>query len=556
MHDLDLDGQNEPSKGLILIVDDNHDNLRFLAGILFEQGYAVRTVSNGSRALFAVQAELPDLILLDIMMPGMSGYEVCAQLKAKVESRDIPIIFISALHEVQEKVKGFTCGGVDYITKPFQIEEVVARVATHLTLRRLQQQLQENNAQLQQEIEERTRVQEELTRYKQHLEVLVDQRTMELQQRNDQLHEKHLELERSHAALQKAKDEADAAHRLADAANQAKSEFIANISHELRTPLNGVLGFAQVLQEDATLTPRQRRAIEMILQSGEQLLMIINDLIDLSTIEWNQLLLNPKEFYLQQFLKRLTRLFILRAEQQGITFEYSYDPAIPTKLYGDESRIRQILLNLLGNAFKFTSKGRVAFSVSLVPDAERKPGMQTLRFRVEDTGIGIPADQLEQIFAAFHQIGEKRLAQTKGIGLGLTVSQRLAWMMQTELCVHSTLGQGSVFWFDLEIPASTVTEPQKYLSEQAIIETITATQPSPLVPPPLSLLLELQELADLGDVITLRAQAHKLLNDSQECTAFAQTLVHLADTLQIRELQIFLRHYVKESSASSPSNPT
>jgi signal transduction histidine kinase len=541
------------SKGLILIVDDNHANLRFLAGILFEQGYAVRTVSTGARALFAVQAEPPDLILLDIMMPNMSGYEVCERLKTQEASRDIPIIFISALHEVQEKVKGFTFGGVDYITKPFQIEEVIARVHTHLTLRRLQQRLLDNNQHLQQEIAERKRVEAELMKYKQHLEVLVEQRTAELQQRNQQLREKNLELEESQAALQKAKDAADVAHRQAQAANHAKSEFVANISHELRTPLNGVLGFAQVLEEDLTLTARQRRAIEMIHQSGDQLLTIVNDLIDLSTIEWGHLLMHAKDFYLQHFLKRLTKMFMVQAEQQNVAFEGIYAADLPFKLNNDESRLRQVLLNLIGNAFKFTKQGRVTFRVALAPDEASSTGavpLPKIRFQVEDTGVGIPADQLEKIFAAFHQIGEKRLAQTKGIGLGLTVSQRLVQMMGSELHVTSTLGAGSTFWFDLLLPDfNAAAQPDGMVPLEL---PVVSSPTEPIIPPPSAEVRRLYDMASIGDILAIRDRAAELRNETSEYRVFVNIVARFANALQVSELQKFLQVYLDNQQETKP----
>lgn len=541
------DAGRDISKGLILVVDDNNENLRFLAGILFEQGYAVRTVSNGSRALFSVQAEPPDLILLDIMMPGMSGYEVCEKLKAQEHSRNIPIIFISALHEVQEKVKGFVCGGVDYITKPFQVEEVLARVETHLTLQRLQQQLQENNVQLQSEIAERKRAEEELIRYKDQLEELVEHRTAELKKSNEQLQERNVELQQSKEALQEASE-------AAEIANQAKGEFIANISHELRTPLNGVLGFAQVLHETHGLTPKQQRAVNMILQSGEHLLMIINDLIDLSNLEAGKIKLQPKEFFLQPFLTGLMKVFRIRAEQQQIAFEQHFVPGLPGKITADERRLRQILLNLLGNAFKFTRQGQVTFKIASLPEQEAQHAMHKLRFQVDDTGVGIPDDQLDNIFAAFHQIGEKRLAQTEGVGLGLTVSQRLARMMNSELHVQSTVGKGSSFWFDLEILESE-DQSEPLISEAQDIfreDEFAPEKAPPIVPPSSETLHTLIDLLDMGDIMAIREHAEQLRVQDQRVSAFADKVSHLSETLNINELRTFLQRYVEADQNLEP----
>lgn len=549
--------RQEESNGLILVVDDNNENLRFLAGILFEQGYAVRTVSNGNRALFSAQTEPPDLILLDIMMPGLSGYKVCEELKASEQTRDIPIIFISALHEVQEKVQGFNLGGVDYITKPFQVEEVLARVETHLTLRKLQRSLQEKNDHLQQEIAERIRAEEELIRYKEHLEELVAQRTNELQRSNEELQRKNQELEQSKIALEHAKE-------AANLANQAKAEFIANMSHEFRTPLNGVLGFAQVLDTQKDLTSKQKNAVKMIIQSGENLLVIINDLLDLSNLQAGKLPFRVKEFYMSAFLRRLNMMFKSRVEEKGLTFVTEFSDDLPERVYGDEGRLRQILMNLLGNAVKFTEHGSVTFRVQKSVDyrlqiadgaeapshtSDLKSHMSILRFEVEDTGVGIPEEHLEKIFDAFHQIGEKRLAQTKGIGLGLTVSQRLARIMGSDLRVESTFHKGSRFWLEVEISEESAEQRARLNTrnkEHAEVRKQPDTPPKQQEAhlPSKPQVRELYTLACMGDVLAVREYAQLLEEKDATLRAFAEEVIGLADAFQTNQLQQFLKYYL------------
>ncbi len=537
-------GKQNEAKGLILVVDDNNENLRFLAGILFEQGYAVRTVSNGNRALFSAQTEPPDLILLDIMMPGLSGYKVCEELKGHEETCEIPIIFISALHEVQEKIQGFTCGGVDYITKPFQVEEVLARVNTHLTLRRLQKTLQLKNADLEREVSDRIQVQEELIRHKDHLEELVAQRTDELQRSNQELQQKNDELNESKIALEHARE-------AANLANQAKSEFIANMSHEFRTPLNGVLGFAQVLDSQQGLTPKQRNAVRMIIQSGENLLVIINDLLDLSNLQAGQQPFHTKEFYMSAFLRRINLMFTGRVEQKGLTFVTDFAPDLPQRVYGDEGRVRQILMNLLGNAVKFTEQGRVILRVKRMPEESdsHEPPIQKLRFEVEDTGVGIPPEHLEKIFDAFHQIGEKRLAQTKGIGLGLTVIQRLAQMMGSHVQVESTVQQGSRFWFDIDISENSEKNKadQQNAEQQTRAKISVETVSKDMILPSTPQIHELLELANVGDVMAIREYAERLAESESAVSKFTGTLITLADAFQTLELQQFLHRCVKTS---------
>lgn len=230
----------------------------------------------------------------------------------------------------------------------------------------------------------------------------------------------------------------------AEAASKAKSEFLANMSHEFRTPLNGILGYAQILLRDPALTPQQHKGVRVIQRSGDHLLTLISDVLDLSKIEAGKLELEPQEFSLTASLQNLVEIMRLRASEKGIAFEYDEDANLPCAVYGDEKRLRQVLLNLLGNAVKFTERGLVNFRVI------RLTG-NMIRFEVEDTGIGIPNEQLEQIFLPFEQIKHATRSQ-EGTGLGLSISLRLVRMMGSLLHVRSVVGSGSTFWFDVELP--------------------------------------------------------------------------------------------------------
>ncbi len=248
----------------------------------------------------------------------------------------------------------------------------------------------------------------------------------------------------------------------AQAANRAKSEFLANMSHELRTPLNGILGYTQLLKRDSDLTLRHQNYIDIIHRSGEHLLVMINDVLDLSKIEAGKLSLAQNEFYLFQFLQNITDIIRLRAEQKGLEFVQEIDSKLPLVIHTDETRLRQILLNLLGNAVKFTEKGRIAFTVSYIEVGANE--YHRIRFQVADTGIGISAEQLDKIFLAFHQANNDEAHRYEGTGLGLTISRRLVHMLGSELQVSSSVGQGSRFWFDLdlaEIPTDVILSHQK-----------------------------------------------------------------------------------------------
>jgi len=234
------------------------------------------------------------------------------------------------------------------------------------------------------------------------------------------------------------------ARRAAETANRAKNEFLANMSHELRTPLNGILGYAQILRRDKTLDERQIEGLNVIQQSGEHLLALINDMLDLAKIEAGKVELSFTDIALAQFLRIIAEIIDVRAEQKGLNFICDMAPDLPSGIRADESRLRQVLLNLLANAVKFTDRGQVSLRVRFSPPT-------LLRFEVQDTGIGLSADQLEIIFQRFEQVsGPQR--RSGGAGLGLAISRQLVRLMGGDIHVTSQVGVGSTFWFELEVP--------------------------------------------------------------------------------------------------------
>lgn len=237
-------------------------------------------------------------------------------------------------------------------------------------------------------------------------------------------------------ALEQARD-------AAEAANRAKSTFLANMSHELRTPLNGILGYAQILIRDRSLTEKQREGVHIIQRSGEYLLTLINDVLDLSKIEADTIELYCIDFDLPNFINSLVELFQIRAEQKGIALIYETTTPLPAGLHGDEKRLRQILMNLLGNAVKFTEQGGVTLSVGYQHD--------TLTISISDTGLGIADADYERIFLPFQQAGKINY-KAEGTGLGLTITRRLLDMMGGHLQLHSVLHQGSTFTVSIPLP--------------------------------------------------------------------------------------------------------
>ncbi len=258
-------------------------------------------------------------------------------------------------------------------------------------------------------------------------------------------------LKRKFQEIQEANLEINKAKEKADTANQAKSQFLANMSHELRTPLNGILGFAQILQRTPDINSRSSD-IDLIYQSGSHLLTLINDILDLSKIEARRLELYPKDFHLASFLLGVAEMSRVRAAQKNIDFHLLQNPDLPEGVIADEKRLRQVLLNLLGNAIKFTDRGSVTFSVELL-EGELSSGDRQLRFQIEDSGVGMSAEQLEKIFLPFEQVGATS-RRSEGSGLGLAISRQIVEMMGSKIQVKSKPAEGATFWFELALPIS------------------------------------------------------------------------------------------------------
>lgn len=381
----------------IMVVDDTPANLQVLAGMLKERGYRVRPVPSGKLALQAAQSDPPDLILLDINMPEMNGYEVCRQLKVDDRLRAIPVIFISILSEPLDKVKAFSMGGVDYVSTPYQTEELHARIETHLKLRRLQVELEETNARL--------------------------------ATANGVLAHKQAELSDLH---------------------ERKDQFLAMLSHELRGPLAPILNAIQLLSLETNASQLHFHARSVIERQVAHLARLLDDLMEVSRISTGKIHLREERVVVSDILELAAEMVRPLIDQRGHELSISLPPD-PIWLHADAARLQQVVVNLLTNAAKYTPDGG---RIQLIVERE---GDQCV-LRVRDTGVGIPLELQPHVFELFTQ-AERSLDRSEGgLGIGLALVQRIVEMHQGEAAVFSSPGEGAEFI--VRLPAVSAPEVQ------------------------------------------------------------------------------------------------
>ncbi len=384
----------------IFLIDDNPANLDLLAGILRERGYAVRMAPNGKLGLNAIRARTPDLIMLDITMPEMDGYQVCKLLKSDETTRDIPVIFISALDEAIDKVRAFEVGGVDYVTKPFHAEEVLARLENQLRISQLQKELQHYN--------------------------------LQLEQQSKQLTEANLKLREL---------------------DELKAKFTAMLVHDLKSPLTVVKATLElfettdevmrVLSEHqlAELITVSQRSIEKILRLIQEVLEVFRS--DTQEMELDKCLIDPVPL-----LKEVLEATRLSGLSNQIDVVDCIDPILPT-INADREQLERVFGNLLSNALKFTpAGGQITLTATTREGTGVEAGSVFLIITVTDTGEGIPSEALPYLFDPYQQASRGKRG---GVGLGLAIVKRIVAAHGGNVSVRSKLGVGSSFTVTLPV---------------------------------------------------------------------------------------------------------
>jgi len=383
-------------KRKIIVVDDNPENLSVLKNTM-KDIYTVYPCPSALIMFDLLTHVMPELILLDVEMPEMNGYEAAKKLKSDDKLKEIPVIFLTSMTDAQSELEGLGIGAVDYIRKPFVAQLLLQRVKLHLSI-----------------VDQRNQIQN-----------LLDLKTEEVKMREKAEHE-------------------------AEDASRAKGDFLSHMSHEIRSPLNAVIGMINIANEEKTLEG-VKVYLEKAGNAAKHVLGVINDILDMSKIEANKLELSFAEFDFGKMMTNITDVTGIRAQEKNIKITVKMNPNIPQFVISDELRLSQVITNLMTNAIKFTpDNGTVTLNAEKTEESMADNEI-TLRIEVADSGIGISPEQQAKLFTAYNQADRTIAKQFGGTGLGLAISKRIIELMQGSIWIESELGKGAKFIFTLKM---------------------------------------------------------------------------------------------------------
>lgn len=441
---MDSSYEIQPEEFEILIVEDSPTQAERLRRLIQSKSYRVRVAANGRLALGLLHEHRPHLVLSDIIMPELNGYELCRAIKSDQTLRDIPVILVTALNDVKDIIRGIECGADNFIRKPYSEDYLLSRISHMLVNQKLRSAPGADGIALylgdqkhfihagRQQILDLL-----ISTYEQAVQV-----NSELQARERQVIELNMRLAHHAAELETINREIALKNLELAEASRMKSAFIANMSHELRTPLNAIIGFtgALLMKLPGPLTPDQDKQLNTIRTSARHLLSLINDILDVAKIEAGKVRLVLERVQCQDLLAQTADSLRPLAAQKGLALTVDVPPE-PIVIDSDKRALTQIIINLINNAIKFTDEGSVKVSLG----QRMEEGHLLTEFSVADTGAGIKAEDQPKLFQAFSQLDSTSTRHAEGAGLGLYLCQNLANLLGGRLLFTSAFGAGSTF---------------------------------------------------------------------------------------------------------------